>query len=157
MPPPITLQTPHFARAFSQRFSSTPHGARLARMLAVCELAQWGVPYGCALSDDAAAIVAELAANAVTHGRVAGRDFEVRLDLTEDALHIAVSDTRGDRWPPQPGNLTPPPPATGCGYGLHLVDSLAARWGVRDRAPAPGKTVWAELAQPRSDRSSTKR
>jgi hypothetical protein len=134
---PIPVQTPHIARAFAQRFSSTPHGARVARILAVCELAQWGIPYGCSLSDDAAAIVAELGANAVTHGRVAGRDFEVRLDLTEHALHIAVSDTRTDRLPP---------PATGFGYGLHLVDSLAARWGVRDRpCGGPGKTVWADL------------
>jgi anti-sigma regulatory factor (Ser/Thr protein kinase) len=131
---------------FIQRFSSTRHGARLARILAVCQLNQWGIPYGCALSDDAALIVSELATNAVTHGRVPGRDFEVRLELTEHTLHIEVSDTRTDRLPPPPGTLTPPPPATGCGYGLYLVDTLATRWGVRDRVcGGPGKTVWAEL------------
>jgi anti-sigma regulatory factor (Ser/Thr protein kinase) len=131
---------------FVQRFSSTPHGARLARILAVCQLAQWGIPYGSALSDDAALVVSELATNAVTHGLVPGRDFEVRLDLIEHTLHIAVSDTRTDRYPPTPGTLMPPPPATGCGYGLHLVDALAARWGVRERAcGGPGKTAWAEL------------
>jgi anti-sigma regulatory factor (Ser/Thr protein kinase) len=143
---PIPLQAPEIVRLFSQQFSSTPHGARVARILAVCQLAQWGIPYGSALSDDAALIVSELATNAATHGRVPGRDFEVRLDLAEHTLLIAVSDTRTDRLPPEPETLTPPPPAAGCGYGLHLVDSLAARWGVRDRAcGGPGKTVWAEL------------
>lgn len=45
-------------------------------------LDDWGIPYGTDPSDGAAAIVAELAANAVTHGRVPGRDFELRLTLT---------------------------------------------------------------------------
>jgi anti-sigma regulatory factor (Ser/Thr protein kinase) len=142
---PFPLQTPYIVRPFVQLFSATPHGVRLARALAVCQLAQWDIPYRSTLSDDAALIVSELATNAVTHGRVPGRDFEVRLDLTERTLHIAVSDTHAERLPPAPGTLTPPPPAAGCGYGLHLVDGLATRWGVRDRAPAPGKTVWAEL------------
>ncbi|GAA1897035.1 hypothetical protein GCM10009837_18910 [Streptomyces durmitorensis] len=37
------------------------------------QLDEWGVLYGCELSDTAAQIVAELAANAETHGRVSGR------------------------------------------------------------------------------------
>lgn len=41
-------------------------------------------------------VVAELAANAVLHGRVPGRDFRLRLTLrTDGALRIEVTDARG--------------------------------------------------------------
>ncbi|GHB65290.1 hypothetical protein GCM10010397_39090 [Streptomyces spinoverrucosus] len=39
-------------------------------------------------------IVAELAANAVTHGRAPGRDFELRLSLVPGRVRIEVTDTR---------------------------------------------------------------
>lgn len=57
---------------FVQRFSSTPRGARLARLLVLHQPDAWGVPHGSEASDTAALLVAELAANAVTHGRVPG-------------------------------------------------------------------------------------
>ncbi len=60
-------------RGFVQRFSATPRGARLARHLAVGRLYAWGIPYGTDASDAVALVVAEFAANAVTHGRVPGR------------------------------------------------------------------------------------
>ncbi|MFE4327975.1 ATP-binding protein [Streptomyces sp. NPDC056831] len=124
---------------FVQRFSATRRGARLARRLAVHQLDEWGVPYGSELSDDAAVIVSELAANAVLHGLVAGRDFELRLVALAGTLRIEVSDARGERGPePQPLR-----PGAESGYGLHLVEALAASWGVQDRGV--GKTVWAEL------------
>ncbi|MFI1397573.1 ATP-binding protein [Streptomyces sp. NPDC020681] len=124
---------------FAQRFSATRRGARLARHLAVHQLDGWGVPYGTDASDAAALIVAELAANAVTHARVPGRDFELRLTLAADTLRIEVSDARGDREP------EPRPPAADSetGRGLLLVEALAASWGTKDRTV--GKTVWAEL------------
>ncbi|MFE3906694.1 ATP-binding protein [Streptomyces sp. NPDC059153] len=125
---------------FVQRFSATRRGARLARRLAVHQLDEWGVPYGSELSDDAAVIVSELAANAVLHGLVAGRDFELRLVVLAGTLRIEVSDARGERGPePQPHR-----PGAESGYGLHLVEALATSWGVKDRGV--GKTVWAELA-----------
>ncbi|WP_443049082.1 hypothetical protein [Streptomyces sp. NBC_00316] len=37
-----------------------------------------------------------------------------------------------------------PPPGSGNGHGLILVEALAARWGVLGRVQ-PGKTVRAEL------------
>ncbi|OAH10247.1 ATP-binding protein [Streptomyces jeddahensis] len=90
----VETQLPTTVRAFRQRFSSTRRGARLVCLLAVEQLSSWGIEYGSDLSDSAALIVAELAANAVTHGRVPGRDFEVRLTLAPDSgvLCIAVSD-----------------------------------------------------------------
>ncbi|MEW2081613.1 ATP-binding protein [Streptomyces sp. NPDC005283] len=125
---------------FTQRFSATRRGARLARHLAVHQLDGWGVPYGSDLSDSAAVIVAELTANAVTHARVPGRDFELRLTLAPKTLRIEVSDARADREP----DPRPPTPDLETGRGLLLVDAVATTWGATDRVV--GKTVWAELA-----------
>lgn len=133
---------------FTHRFSATPLGARLARHLAVNQLHCWGIPHGTDASDAAALIVAELAANAATHGRVPGRDFELRLALMPATLRIEVSDTRTERRPPVPGAVSPPQPLAESGRGLVLVDVLADRWTVLDRVPV-GKTVRAELDLPR--------
>ncbi|MEE1756605.1 ATP-binding protein [Streptomyces sp. SP18CS02] len=128
-------------RAFTQRFSSTRLGARLARHLAGHRLDTWGIPYGSDCGEAAALIVAELAANAATHGRVPGRDFELRLVLSgARELRIEVSDARGERRP----LLARPEDQGECGRGLLLVATLAEAWGVVERRPV-GKTVWAEL------------
>jgi anti-sigma regulatory factor (Ser/Thr protein kinase) len=145
-PPSPTLRT---AGVFVQRFSSTPRGARLARRLVLHQLDVWDVPHGSEASDTAAQLVVELAANAVTHGRVPGRDFEVTAEILGRTLRIAVSDTRGELRPPAPGEPRPPvPPLAGTGRGLLLVEALADRWEVLDRAPV-GKTVAAEVDLPR--------
>jgi anti-sigma regulatory factor (Ser/Thr protein kinase) len=123
---------------FAMLFSSTPRGARLARLLAVQRLDEWGVPYGSDDSDALALLVGELAANAVQHGRVAGRDFRLRLVLSGRLVRVEVSDARHDRRP----CLTPAEPSAPSGRGMHLVEALAARWGVAEREP--GKTVWCE-------------
>ncbi|MFD7338853.1 ATP-binding protein [Streptomyces violascens] len=125
---------------FVQRCSSTRRGVRLARWLAVQQLDAWGIPYGSPRSDAAALVVAEFAANAVTHGHVPGRDFELRLRMGE-LLLIEVSDARGEREPE-----TPAPVAVDaeCGRGLLLVAAVAVAWGVKAR-PGVGKVVWAEL------------
>lgn len=133
---------------FVQRFSATPRGARLARHLAAHRLDAWGIPYDSDASDTAALLVAELAANAVTHGRVPGRDFEVRLSLDAYVLRIDVSDPRGERRPVGPGTVPSPPAGADGGRGLLLVEALADRWAVLDRLPV-GKTVRAELDLPR--------
>ncbi|GAA2461648.1 ATP-binding protein [Streptomyces lavendulocolor] len=129
------------ARQFTVLLSPTRRGARLARLLTSAQLADWGLP-----SASAAQIVAELAANAAFHGRVVGRDF--RLDLCVEGggkrLRIAVTDTRGDRLPPGPGEVGAPAGDDECGRGLLIVAALADRWGVT-AGPVPRKTVWAEL------------
>ncbi|WJY53129.1 ATP-binding protein [Streptomyces chengbuensis] len=149
-PPTATAapQPPVTVRVFTQRFSSTPRGARLARHLALHQLHSWGVPHGTEVSETAAVLVAELAANAVTHGRVPGRDFELRLALDAGTLTVDVSDTRGERRPPGPGATGFPAGDTETGRGLLLVAALADRWSVLDRVPV-GKTVRAELDLPR--------
>jgi anti-sigma regulatory factor (Ser/Thr protein kinase) len=122
-------------RNFSVQLSSTPRGARLARLLATEQLRSWGLPL-----DPARQIVSELAANAAAHGRVPGRDFRLTLYVVSDTLRIEVTDTRGDRLP------RPQEPAweAESGRGLLLVEALADRWGVAE-GRFPRKTVWAEL------------
>ncbi|WP_190136330.1 ATP-binding protein [Streptomyces longispororuber] len=136
------VQTPTAAHVFTQRISATPGGARLARRLARHRLDGWGIPYGSELSDAAAQVVAELAANAATHGRVPGRSFELRLLVAGGVLRIEAADTRGEDVPPETVRL--PPPDAESGRGLVLVAALAQAWGVAGRDV--GKTVWAELA-----------
>ncbi|MEU3313341.1 ATP-binding protein [Streptomyces sp. NPDC006662] len=123
------------AGQFDIRLPATPLGARRARRIAVDRIASWGLP-----TDGPGLIVAELAANAVTHGRVPGRDLRVLLTLTGEALRIEVVDTRRDRVPRA---RDADPDAEG-GRGLLVVAELADRWGVR-QGPAPLKAVWAEV------------
>ncbi|MFI6034149.1 ATP-binding protein [Streptomyces sp. NPDC051315] len=125
-------------RNFYAQLSPTPRGARLARLLATEQLRSWGLPL-----DPAELIVGELAANAVTHGRIPGRDFRLLLYVIGDTLRIEVTDTRSDRAP-----CVGQGAADGeSGRGLVLVDALAVRWGVSE-GPAPRKTVWAEVRLP---------
>ncbi|MGW0421354.1 ATP-binding protein [Streptomyces sp. NPDC003015] len=136
--PPVTVRT------FAQRLSATPRGARLARHLALNQLHDWGIPYDSPTADAVAVIVAELAANAVTHGRVPGRDFELRLSLVTGSVRVEVTDTRGEL----PAAVRPAGPLDDGGRGLLLVEALADRWEVLDREPPPGKTVRAEVDVP---------
>ena len=138
---PTQLLSP--ARHFSVLLSPTPRGARLARLLAVEWLRTRELPYR--VTEAAEHVVAELAANAATHGRVAGRSFRLALLAEGDTLRIEVADTRDDALPTRPRQ--PSVPDAESGRGLLLVDALADRWGVR-LDPVPRKTVWAELDLP---------
>lgn len=125
-------------REYSVLLSPTPRGARLARLLATEQLRTWGLPL-----DPAALIVAELANNAATHGRVPGRDFRLLLHVVGGTLRVEVTDARDDRLP----HLHAPEPTEENGRGMALVAALADRWGVT-AGPPPRKTVWAELTVP---------
>lgn len=126
-------------RQFGIRLSATRRGARLARLLAVEQLRTWELG---AVAENAAHVVAELAANAVTHGRVPGRDFQLALSATATTLRIEVTDTRGDRVPVLGGAGV-----AESGRGLLLVEALADQWGVSS-GPVPRKTVWAVIGLP---------
>ncbi|MFE5753252.1 ATP-binding protein [Streptomyces massasporeus] len=128
-------------RHFTLQLSATRRGARLARLLTERQLDEWGES-----CDAAAQVVAELASNAVLHGRVQGRDFRLALRLHADRrLRIEVTDARGDRIPWLGGPASDD--AEG-GRGLLIVAAYAHRWGVVETA-AHGKTVWAELVPER--------
>ncbi|MFD3514613.1 ATP-binding protein [Streptomyces sp. NPDC058657] len=148
IPIPAPALSPAQPDVFRMHFSSSPRGARLARLLAVQHLADLGVPHTSRSSRAVAAVVAEFAANAISHGRTPGRNFEVRVDLTPDTIRIEVTDTRPDRFPRTPadgGIPEPPSPYATSGRGLLLVSATADRWDwfVRDNC---AKTVWAELS-----------
>ncbi|MCF3961234.1 ATP-binding protein [Streptomyces fuscigenes] len=144
------IQPALYAHTFTQRFAATRRGASLARKAAVRRLDAWGVPRGTELSDTVAVLVGELAANAVLHGYVPGRGFELRLrhghgaPAGPGAVRIEVSDTHPQR--PDPEHRVPADEDAVCGRGLQLVEALADRWGVEDRC-GPGKTVWAETGE----------
>ncbi|MEU3841644.1 ATP-binding protein [Streptomyces sp. NPDC028635] len=129
--PELAHAVPHF----SVLLSSTARGARLARLLADTQLRRWGLP-----TEPANQLVAELAANAATHGRVPGRNFRLTLYVVGGTLRIEVTDTRGERLP----EVRCPEGMAESGRGLLLVEALADRWGVREER-CPRKTVWAEI------------
>ena len=67
--------------------------------------------------------VSELTTNAVTHG---SGPIDVTLDTTIDRLRVTVTDDGGGT--PAMHRPDPPDNPEG-GWGLHLVDTLADRWG----------------------------
>ncbi|WP_324789140.1 ATP-binding protein [Streptomyces sp. H51] len=140
LPLPLADQT-----VLSFRFTASPRGARLARRLASCQMDAWGWPYGSPAHDAVELIVAELAANAVTHGLVAGRDAELRLSRENGwSVRAEVSDARGERLP----EARDAGAGEDGGRGLLLVAALAAAWGTAPRPGGVGKTVWAVVPAP---------
>ncbi len=137
-----TPQTGTRTQQFTVQLSATRRGARLARLLATEQLRSWGLPL-----ETAAHVIAELAANAVLHGRVSGRDFRLMLTVYDDTLRIEVTDARAERLPVLTEHLEHPEHLddSESGRGLLLVAALADRWGVTTE-PLPCKTVWADIA-----------
>ncbi|MGW3934904.1 ATP-binding protein [Streptomyces phaeochromogenes] len=136
------------ALSFRVQFSSTRRGARLARLLVVQQLDDWGIPRDGRTASTVAAVVAEFAANAATHGHTPGRDFALRLTVTPESVRIEVTDTRPDKLPPAPGRPPGlPGPETESGRGLLLVEALADRWGTGPY-DLYTKTLWAEVDRP---------
>ncbi|WP_306318900.1 MULTISPECIES: ATP-binding protein [unclassified Streptomyces] len=114
----------------STGYPLTPRSVPLARMHTRRRLTFWQWTGDI---DDAVLVVSELAANAVTHGRVAGHEMWVRLAVTEDGgLLVDVSD---------PSPVLP----VREGRGLVVVRQLAleVEWFLRNGV---GKTVRARLA-----------
>jgi anti-sigma regulatory factor (Ser/Thr protein kinase) len=95
------------------------------------------VPDGCL--NDARLLVSELVTNSVLHAApVADATVHVKASLARGILRLEVGDT-GNRGTVR---RRAPDRETGGGFGLNLVDVVAARWGV-DRGE--GTHVWAEL------------
>ncbi|MDT9690230.1 ATP-binding protein [Streptomyces sp. P9(2023)] len=119
------------------RWRRGPKSVPLARRALRKALGTWGLP---AIEDAASLILSELLTNAVRHARVPGRSIETRFLLMPDGLRIEVHDASEQR-----PLMALPDDDAGGGWGLPLVDTLSAKWGVSDRS-GPGKLVWAELA-----------
>jgi anti-sigma regulatory factor (Ser/Thr protein kinase) len=118
-----------------------PHAPAAAR----AALSEWlgdSVPDD--LLEDARLLLTELVTNCLQHGHLsADAPIRIRAHCTDGRLRLEVSD------PGQHGIVTPRAPdlTTGGGYGLHLVEMLAARWGVNR---AGGTHVWLELTRARA-------
>jgi anti-sigma regulatory factor (Ser/Thr protein kinase) len=91
-------------------------------------------------ADAAALIASELHTNALVHGPANGRVL-VGYCLWREGARIAVADACGTATP----RLVHGARLAMDGRGLHLVDSLAARWGTFSLPGA--QVVWCDLGQ----------
>jgi anti-sigma regulatory factor (Ser/Thr protein kinase) len=121
-PAPLTLPTSSLA-------------ARLARR----HIATIGGSWPADLRDLALLLTSELVTNALRYGNGGGIRLTVR--QTQHALRVEVHDAN-----PEAPELSPNLDGTAeHGRGLHIIDSLATRWGHTSSADPAGKTVWFEL------------
>ncbi len=117
------------------------------------------LPSGCAVRDDVALLVTELAANAWKHtaSNKPGGSFEITVQDSKGSLRIEVADQGSPTEPTLKSagfdldlNSDMNFDLSEAGRGLQLVDGLADRWGVD--GDATGRTVWVELSY--SERTS---
>ena len=117
-----------------------PNAASRARRLVRDELSG-RVPEN--VLPDIALLVTELVANGVRHGGAhAGTELHVVFEGRPAALHVEVVNP--DDTPVAVGQRMPDLSGGG-GLGLHIVERLARRWGVRNGART---VVWFELDCP---------
>jgi anti-sigma regulatory factor (Ser/Thr protein kinase) len=84
-------------------------------------------------------LVSEVVTNAVIHPDTEPPEaITMRASVENDTVRVEVSDP-GPRFTPRPRD----PRRVAGGYGLYLVQSEAARWGV---GAGPTTTVWFEVA-----------
>ena len=89
---------------------------------------------------DIALLLTELVANGVRHGGADEREeLHLRFEARPPALRVEVANP--DKSPNAVG-LRRPDMAGGGGLGLHIVQRVASRWGVRED---PRTAVWFEL------------
>ena len=120
------------------RVAGGPHAASRARRLIQDELEPRLPP---AMLADVVLLVTELVANGVWHGG-AGEEATLRVRVEGEAGAVRVEVDNPD---PDAGGVPAqrdPDLTGGGGLGLHIVERVAARWGVRS---APRTTVWFEL------------
>jgi len=109
--------------------------AGMARQATRAAVAVWQLDE---LTDVAVLLVSELVTNAIQHAAPGASETVLRLQYGGSWLRIEVHD-------PSPHGPEPRIPdwLDESGFGLMLVDALAAKWGVQQTTQ--GKAVWAEL------------
>jgi two-component sensor histidine kinase len=104
-------------------------------------ITEWlGNRVGAATLDDVRLVITELVTNSVRHAGLATDDVvRVRVSEAGEVLHLEVEDDGRagavERRPTDRGQIG--------GFGLNIVETVSARWGV---SLAHGTRVWAELA-----------
>jgi anti-sigma regulatory factor (Ser/Thr protein kinase) len=110
-----------------------PHAPAIARRM----VDEFEDVLGQPTTDQARLLISEVVSNAVRHGD--GERVRIRLDAVQGAeLRCEVMD-EGHGFVPKARDK---PPTVEGGWGLHLVESLSRRWGVREDSTQ----VWFELA-----------
>jgi anti-sigma regulatory factor (Ser/Thr protein kinase) len=114
---------------------TTSLAARLARR----HVATIGASWPADLRDLALLLTSELVTNALRYGN--GNGIRLTVWQTPHALRVEVHDAN-----PAAPRLSQNLDGTAeQGRGLHIIDSLATRWGHTPSADPAGKTVWFEL------------
>jgi anti-sigma regulatory factor (Ser/Thr protein kinase) len=92
------------------------------------------------LLDDVVLLVSELVTNSHRHAGLSGSSWiELRVERSKGWIRVEVSD-EGHAAGAEPHMRQP---GGDGGWGLHIVDNLATRWGVESRE---GRTlVWFEI------------
>ena len=125
---------------FQARGMTLPCGPR-APALARAAVSGWLDGHANAnLRRDACLLVSELVTNSVMHGQATGAPLGLRVSAADGVVRVEVQDQGHNgavvrRAPDGNGG--------GGGFGLQLVEWLAARWGVSHEH---GTLVWFELA-----------
>jgi anti-sigma regulatory factor (Ser/Thr protein kinase) len=106
---------------------------REARVRAARELEGWGDPD---TRDVVLLLISELVTNAVVHAR---STVTIDLAVTDDGpVHVNVHDESTVRPTARRHQSDRPG-----GRGMHLLESMAARWGVEESRT--GKSIWFEV------------
>lgn len=92
---------------------------------------------GASASDDVLLLTSEAVTNSVVHASTAS--VGVSLWRTGSTVHVSVTDND-----PEEPEMQPIDPARAGGFGIRLIDMLAADWGVA-RTDDDGKCVWFEV------------
>jgi anti-sigma regulatory factor (Ser/Thr protein kinase) len=126
-------------RGLVQVGAATIPGGLEAPSLARTLVSQWLDGRGTArLHSDVRLLVSELVTNSVRHaGQPAGAPLRITAAAVDGVVRIEVKDQGHG-----PVRRRAPDRRSG-GFGLHLVERLAARWGVNHEH---GTCVWFELA-----------
>ncbi|GAT68857.1 6-phosphofructokinase [Planomonospora sphaerica] len=127
-------------RPVARDFSAVPESVPEARRFVTAVLAGWGL--AAESVEDAAVCVTELAANALTHGRVPGHGFAVTAAVGDGFAQVAVHDHS-----PRRPRLRRPADTDSCGRGLLIVEELSEQWGLDDLGQ-DGKAVWVRFKFP---------
>lgn len=93
---------------------------------------------------DVLLVATELVTNAYDHGQ---GPLQVRMSYNARPCRVRIEVDDSNLEHP----VRTPPHDTGGGRGMHIVDKLAAAWGVRETPASGGKTVWAEVSCDGSD------
>lgn len=116
-------------------FEPSATAPALAREFVSATLTDWGVAEA---FPDGPLLASELVTNAVRHAR---SNVDVAISLEEQRMRVEVVD-RSELLPVL-GDIDR---ARTGGWGLHIVDRLATRWGLEPHVG--GKVVWCEVDTP---------